>query len=107
MVTVASNNIFLSNNPTTNLFNNTASNNYAGFRNDVANGDDNIEATFTLPSPIYGVTKIETMTWYANQASLNGGALFTLAQTGSSAFNTLYNSATPINLLRIFFANLS
>ena len=41
------------------------------------------------------------MTWYANQASINGGALFNLAQTGSSAFNTLYNSTTPINLTSI------
>ena len=83
------------------MFNNTtASNNFAQFRNPTTS-TSNIEVTFTLPSPIYGVTKIETLTYYTNEASINGGALFTLAQTGSTAFNTLYNSTTPINLTSI------
>ena len=85
------------------MFDNTTSaGSYAEFRNAVADGNDNVEVTFTLVTPITEVTKIVVGTGNVNSASINGEAFVNVTETGQRKVNTLYdNSATPINLTSI------
>tara|TARA_B110001450_G_C17649638_1_gene492704 strand:+ start:509 stop:2365 length:1857 start_codon:yes stop_codon:yes gene_type:complete len=103
MVTYGSNVTLPNSNASTlKIFDNTTSGgSYAEFRNNVADGNDNIEVTFTLVTPITAVTKIVVGTGYVDSASINGGAFSNVADTGFPRNNTLYDSTTPINLTSI------